>query len=61
MESALNKWVVMKHRLYIFIQAVLENLFYCFPTKKRCSFLDVYKSGFRMTSSVFMWHLNLAK
>ena len=42
--------VVIKHRLYLLIQAVLENLFFCFPTQKHCSVGDFYNIGFIMIS-----------
>ena len=51
MESALkkhrySKQKVIKHRLHLLIQAVLENLLYCFLTQKHCFTRDVNKISY---------------
>ena len=54
MESALKKprqaLVVIKHRLYLLTQAILENLIYCFVTQTNWSIRDINTTGFIMIS-----------
>ena len=42
-----------------FIQAVLENLFYCFMTQKHCSFHDVYKMHHGQINNWCSWNFCL--
>ena len=61
-----SKLVVIKHRLYLSIKAISENLFKCFLTQNHWSIRDINKNGFIMTSvslhatfkSVKIMHLN---
>ena len=49
-ETSTSKWVVIKHRLYLLTQAILENFIYCFVTQNNLSIRDINKICFIMIS-----------